>query len=209
MNCGLGPQEMGTLMEKINQHIATPIVIQANAGLPQLVNGQTLFTCPPHEYVDQLKSVVKQGVNIIGGCCGTTPEFIKQMVEQFQKTKPKPFTQNQPQEIILSSLSTSVFIGKKYPFVKIGEKINPSALKKVAQDLRTKQTSQIKEVALEQEKAGAQVLDINFGLAGINEEEAFKNIVPQLASFSKLPFCIDTTHPLALETALKLTLDGL
>lgn len=204
MNCGLGPQEMGQLMDKINQSITTPIVIQANAGLPQLVNGETVFTCPSYEYVQQLKKVVQHGVNIIGGCCGTTPQFIKEIIEEFKNEKPKPLNPTPPQEIILSSLSQSVFIGKNHPFVKIGEKINPSALKKVAQDLRTKQTHQIKEVALEQEKAGAHVLDINFGLAGIKEEEVFESIIPQLSAFSKLPFCIDTTHPIALEIALKL-----
>ena len=179
-------------------------MVQANAGIPKLIDGKTVFTCSPHDYVKQLEKIVEEGVNIIGGCCGTTPEFIKMVKEKFKDSLPKKIRQEKKSRIKLSSTTGTFMISRETPFCKIGEKINPSALKKIADDIRLESQSNMKETARKQEEAGAHVLDINLGLGGSDETKSFQRVIPEMSSFTKLPLCIDTTDPKALEEALRL-----
>ena len=202
-NCGLGPDDISELLKGINEHIDAKIVIQANAGIPKLVDGETVFTCSPTDFVAQLEAAVKEGVNVIGGCCGTNPDFIKKIIDKYKDAQPKKGKTGSKEIIYLSSRSQTHMISKDRPFTRIGEKINPSALKKVAQDLRTGSVTNIKEIAKKQEEAGAHILDVNFGLADGDEIGSFDKIIPELSSATALPLCIDTTNKDALEAGLK------
>lgn len=204
MNCGMGPSDMAGILKGVNEYISKPIVVQANAGIPQLIDGKTCFTCSVPQYIKELELMVTEGVNIVGGCCGTTPEFIKEVANHFKNSSPKKINALKNNSIKISSPSQTVLIGKDQLFCRIGEKINPSALKKVANDIKTKSCSGIKEVAKDQEKAGAHILDINMGLGGSNEAESFKRVIPELLATTRLPFCIDTTDATAMEEALKI-----
>ncbi|HOJ50589.1 MAG TPA: homocysteine S-methyltransferase family protein [Spirochaetota bacterium] len=201
-NCGMGPDDMAKILSGVNNLIDAKIAVQANAGIPKLINGHTVFTCAPDEYVDYLEPIVKSGVNIIGGCCGTTPEYIKKIISRYKDYEPKKITNRNM--IKISSSTSTVIISKKDKFCKIGEKVNPSALKKVADDIRMKSTKNIKEIIKAQEEAGAMALDINLGLGGSNEKESFERVIPEISSFTRLPLVIDTTDKKALEVALKL-----
>lgn len=203
-NCGLGPNDIAKLIQGINRHIGAKIVIQANAGIPKLIDGKTVFTCSCHDYVNQLEAIVSEGVNIIGGCCGTTPEYIQEVIARFKARKPKQAYSEKPASLKISSPSKTALIERAAPFCRIGEKVNPSALKKVANDLKTGSIAGIKEAIRDQEQAGADILDINLGLGGSNEKASFSRIIPELVSFTQLPLCIDTTDSDALEEALRL-----
>jgi len=201
-NCGMGPDDMANILRGVNDVIEARIAVQANAGIPKLIDGKTVFTCAPDEYVDYLRPIVEAGVNIVGGCCGTTPTYIKKIVERYKDYRPKQvLTKN---IIKLSSTTKTVIISRENEFCKIGEKINPSALKKVADDIRAKSTTNIKEIARQQEENGAMVLDINLGLGGTNEKESFERVIPEISSSTTLPLVIDTTDKHALESALRL-----
>lgn len=201
-NCGMGPADMAQLLKGINRFIHKKIVIQANAGIPKMIDGKTVFTCSVHNYVQEVEAAIQEGVNIVGGCCGTTPEFIQALRSRFENSPFKKIKTPEKVEICLSSPIQTVVISREGPFCKIGEKINPSALKKIADAIRKKDVSAIIETAKAQEQAGASVLDVNFGLADSNEKESFRLFIPELASAVKTPLCIDTTDSLALENAL-------
>ena len=199
MNCGMGPDLMIPMVERLVEVASVPIVINPNAGLPRTEGGKTVFDVTPEEFSDVMSQIADMGVQVLGGCCGTTPEHIRQTIE---KVKPKEFRPNTYKEItVVSSFCQAVICDKK-PII-IGERINPTGKKRFKQALRDADMDYILSQGLEQEDAGADILDVNVGLPEIDEPKMMREVVTKLQGVTGLPLQLDTTDAEALEQGLR------
>ena len=199
-NCGLGPKQMLALVEEIRRWTELPIIVQPNAGLPESVNGKTVFNVSPEEFAIYMKKCAELGVSYLGGCCGTTPKHIEEMINACKDIpasipEKKNFT-------LVSSYSETVEIGTK-PVV-IGERINPTGKKLFKEALRRNDIDYIIKEGVSQKEAGAHILDVNVGLPEIDEPEMMKSAVYNLQSVLSTPLQLDSSDPLALEAGLRI-----
>lgn len=201
-NCSVGPDKLLSVAKDLLSVTNKPIIIQPNAGLPVLENGNTVFPLPPEEFASYAKKFHDIGISYLGGCCGTTPDHIRAaknaIVDLPQSKSPniQPFT-------ALTSRTSHVFIGDTYAPVKIGERINPTGRKKMREDLQSGSFISIKKEALEQIDAGADILDVNMGVPGIDQAVAMETAITQLSMLCPVPLSIDSTDPAVIEKALK------
>ena len=200
MNCGLGPNQMIKLLPEYAKYSSTPIIVQPNAGLPMVVNGETLYDIDADEFADYMEKIVELGASVIGGCCGTTTEHIKKMTDRL-KNKEVIKIENKPYSFV-SSYSKTVMLGN-VPKV-IGERINPTGKKKLKKALNEGDIDYILKEALMQEEKGADILDVNVGLPEIDEESVMERTVKEIQGVCSLPLQIDTTNKKALEKALRI-----
>ena len=200
MNCGLGPKELLPIFREMAQYASCPLIINPNAGLPRNDHGKTVYDVGPEEFAEGMVPFVEAGAWFAGGCCGTTPEHIKALVDRCRNMDIKPLTEKD--YTIVTSYSQAVSIGNK-PVI-IGERINPTGKKKFKQALRDKDMEYILEEGVKQADSGADILDVNVGLPEIDEVEMMKNTVYELQSILPLPLQIDTTDPAAMEAALRM-----
>ena len=199
VNCGLGPEQMYTIAKRLTEVASVPIIVTPNAGLPRQEDGRTVYDVGPDEFADWMGRIADLGVQLLGGCCGTTPEYIEKMVKT---VRPKPFRANTPKHrTVVTSFSKAVVIDNK-PVI-IGERINPTGKKKFKQALRDHDLDYICSQGLQQEDAGADILDVNVGLPEIDEPKMMREVILQLQGICALPLQIDTTDRNALETALR------
>ena len=199
-NCGLGPAETLPLIEEIRRYTSLPIIVQPNAGLPESVNGHTVYNVSPDDFASQMKKAAEIGVSYLGGCCGTTPEHIKKMIEACENIsasipEKKNFT-------VVSSYSQTVEMGRK-PVI-IGERINPTGKKLFKEALRRNDIDYIIKEGLKQTEAGAHILDVNVGLPEIDEVQMMETAVKGLQGVIPAPLQIDTSDTKALERALRI-----
>lgn len=200
MNCGLGPDQMLELLKEMKEYSSTPIFIQPNAGLPVSVNGKTTYNVTPEEFAEKQLQILKNGASTLGGCCGTTPEHIKAMIdlcknEEITKISKKNYT-------AVSSYSKTVFFDE-IPVI-IGERINPTGKKLLKEALRNNDMDYIYREGVSQADAGAHILDVNVGLPEIDEPFMMVNAVKGLQSILDLPLQIDTSDTVAMEKALRI-----
>lgn len=200
MNCGLGPKELLPIFREMTQYASCPLIINPNAGLPRNDHGKTVYDVGPEEFAEGMVPFIEAGAWFAGGCCGTTPEHIKALVDRCKDMEIKPLTEKD--YTIVTSYSQAVFIGNK-PVI-IGERINPTGKKKFKQALRDKDMEYILEEGVKQADSGADILDVNVGLPEIDEVEMMKKTVYELQSILPLPLQIDTTDPAAMEAALRM-----
>lgn len=200
MNCGLGPKQMKEICKDIAKYASIPIIINPNAGLPRTENGKTVFDVGPEEFAQDMKDIVDSGAWMIGGCCGTTPDHIRETVKICSAITPKPVTEKNM--TLVSSYSKVVELGKK-PVI-IGERINPTGKSKFKQALRDHDMKYILNEAVKQSDSGAHILDVNVGLPEIDEVALMKETVSELQEVLPLPLQIDTTDPIAMEQALRI-----
>lgn len=200
INCGLGPKQMLPVVKRIREVSSLPIIVNPNAGLPVQVNGKTVYDLKADDFAQVMVKMAQIGVQGLGGCCGTTPEYIQKMIEAIKDIPCKPNTMKE--QTWVTSYASAVQIGKKA--VVIGERINPTGKKRFQQALRNKEFDYILSQALEQEEAGAQILDVNVGLPDIDEADMMKETVVRLQNVCALPLQIDTGNLEALENALRL-----
>ena len=199
MNCGMGPDLMLPMVERMVQVASVPIVINPNAGLPRTEGGKTVFDVTPEEFSDVMCQIADMGVQVLGGCCGTTPEHIRQTIE---KVKKREFHPNTYKDItVVSSFCQAVTCDRK-PII-IGERINPTGKKRFKQALRDNDMDYILSQGLEQEDAGADILDVNVGLPEIDEPKMMRDVVTRLQGVTGLPLQLDTTDAEALEQGLR------
>ena len=199
MNCSLGPDKMVSLVERMSQASSTPIMVNPNAGLPTFVDGQAHYSIDADAFSDIAIEIAKRGANILGGCCGTDPEYIQKLVE---KTKDIQLNQNIKKDItVVSSYTSTVEIGKIA--VIIGERINPTGKPRFQEALRKNDLNYILKIAIEQEDAGAHILDVNVGLPDIDEACMMRSVVSAVQSVSSLPLQLDSGNPIALERAMR------
>ena len=200
MNCSLGPDKMLPVVKEYAKYSSLPIVVNPNAGMPTVKNGETVFDIDAEEFSDIMVEIAKAGASVLGGCCGTTPEYIKKTAE---KTKNLPYTYPETkEEVLVSSYTHAVEFGK-LP-VLIGERINPTGKKKIKEALRNQDYNYILTEGLKQADLGCHMLDVNAGLPEIDEAAAITAIVSQLQGITDLPLQIDTTDAKALEQALRI-----
>lgn len=199
-NCGLGPAETLPLVEEIRKYTSLPIIVQPNAGLPESVNGRTVYNVSPDDFAAQMKKAAEIGVSYLGGCCGTTPEHIEKMIEACESIpanvpEKKNFT-------VVSSYSQTVEMGRK-PVI-IGERINPTGKKLFKEALRRNDIDYIIKEGMKQTEAGAHILDVNVGLPEIDEVQMMETAVKGLQGVIPAPLQIDTSDTTALERALRI-----
>ncbi|HEY3318493.1 MAG TPA: homocysteine S-methyltransferase family protein [Coriobacteriia bacterium] len=202
MNCGLGPEQMLPLVERMAAATALPLVVQPNAGLPRLVEGKTVFPGTPDEMGAHASRFVDSGAVLVGSCCGSSPSFTG-AISDFAKGKPV-VTRERPAGVALASPRGVVRLGAGRPLAIIGERINPTGKKALADSLRAGSVSVVREYATAQERAGADLLDVNVGAAGVDQVRMLAEAVRALSTLTGLPLVIDNVDPAAVEPALKL-----
>lgn len=198
-NCGLGPKQMIPLVEELEKHASIPILVMPNAGLPESVNGETIYNVAPDEFAGYMKQIAKMGVSYLGGCCGTTPAHLKAMIEATKDIEDKvPDFKN---ETIVASYSKSVDLSEG---AVIGERINPTGKKLMKEALRNKDMDYVLRQGITQSEAGAHILDVNMGLPEIDEKEMLCSGVYELQSVLPVPLQLDSGDAEAMEAALRL-----
>ena len=198
-NCGLGPEQMKALLPQLTACCSLPIVINANAGLPVVVNGQTVFNVEPEEFAESVKTLVEKGASAVGGCCGTTPAHIKKVVDICKDMDIIPVTDKNL--TVVSSYNHAVYFTRK-PLI-IGERINPTGKSKFKQALRDHDMEYIYKEGLTQEENGAHILDVNVGLPEIDEPKLMEEAVTGIQAIIDLPLQIDTSDTEAMERGLR------
>ena len=198
-NCSLGPKQLIPVAEEYLKYASVPVVLKPNAGLPLVENGKTVYDVGAEEFASDLAKLIKKGVRVAGGCCGTTPEYIKALTEKSAGILPVPVTGKNL--TFVSSYSHAVFFGDS-PLL-IGERINPTGKKRFKQALVEKDMEYILSEGLSQADKGVHILDVNVGLPEIDEGQMLYESVRALQGVTDLPLQIDTSSPLAMEKALR------
>lgn len=199
-NCGLGPKQMIPLVEELVSCSSTPIMVNPNAGLPESVDGKTVYNVDADEFADYMVTIANMGVSYLGGCCGTTPEHIKALIDA---TKDIPDRVPQKKnDTIVTSYSQYVELGKQTKI--IGERINPTGKKLLKQALRDNDMDYILREGITQRDAGAHILDVNVGLPEIDEAEMLCRAVYELQSVMPTPLQLDSADADAMERALRI-----
>lgn len=200
LNCSLGPELMLPIVKTLANATDLPIIVKPNAGLPQIINGVTVFDNDAEKFSDAVVKLAEAGASIIGGCCGSEPEYIRKSIE---KTSFIPLPEFEEKNItVFSSYTHSVVVGDKP--VLIGERINPTGKSKLKAALREKNINYVLGEAIRQVEAGVHALDVNAGLPDIDEKEILKRCVCELQGVTDVPLQIDTADPIALEAAMRI-----
>ena len=202
INCSLGPEQLVPIVKAISENTTKPISVQPNAGMPQLIDGKTVFPMSPADFGTWAPKLVQAGATYVGGCCGTTPEHIAAIKSALQDVEPPKFAPLR-RRLMLTSRSKTVTVDKELPTVLIGERINPTGRKKLATEIKDGSFASVKREALDQVKAGAKLLDVNMGVGGIDQAAAMKRAVTEIAQLTDAPLAIDTSDATALEAGLR------
>lgn len=199
VNCSLGPKQLSGVVDELLKVASVPVVMKPNAGLPVSVNGETVYDVLPDEFAIDVSEMVKKGVRVAGGCCGTTPEYIKSLVSASKDIEPVLVTKKNT--TCVSSYTHSVVFDESP--VLIGERINPTGKKRFKQALIEKDMDYILGEGINQQDKGVHILDVNVGLPDIDEKEMLVDSVCELQAVCDLPLQIDTSDAEAMEAALR------
>lgn len=201
-NCSTGPDKMLEVIRLIKPYSKVPLIAKPNAGLPKLIDGNTVFDMNSDDFSKYVPDFLKAGVNLFGGCCGTSFDYIKKSSIKAKGFKPMP-----PQIESISALSSTrkhIIPGIGKPLSIVGERINPTGKKKLQSELKDNKFDEVKRFALEQTISGASILDVNMGMSGINEKEMMLKTIKLLSTTSELPLCIDSSDPDVIEAAIRI-----
>ena len=201
VNCSTGPKEMVEVIEKMRQVSSIPILAKPNAGLPELEDGKTVYKMEKEEFVSYAKELTQAGANLLGGCCGTNPEFIAGLKEQV-KNLSVPSWKDEKTPCLASERKIQP-IDPDGPFLLIGERMNPTGKKALQAELREGSLKLLLSMASQQEEMGAKILDLNVGMNGIDEKATMLRAIEELGLVTNLPLCIDTSHIDIMEAALR------
>ena len=202
INCSTGPMEMIEPVKIMAEYATIPILAKPNAGLPELVDGETVYRMTPEEFAEAGAALVEAGAAIVGGCCGTTPEHIAALTAKVKGME--HITPLKSHRRILSSERKAVEIDLDGNFLVVGERINPTGKKKLQAELREGRLDLVRNMAMDQESNGAAILDINMGMNGIDELQMMKKVIYEVSSTVDCPLCIDSSHVDVIEEALKI-----
>lgn len=201
-NCSTGPDKMVEIIRTMADAVSIPIIAKPNAGLPALdEKGNTIYDMDSEEFAAGMKQLVEAGASILGGCCGTTPEYIYKLYEATASMQVRK-RQNRDKRYLASERKTLRF-GLEDNFIIVGERINPTGKKKLQEQLREGNMDMVLRFAEEQESCGAGILDINMGMSGIDEKEMMLRTLEEVAGVTSLPLAIDSSHVDVLEAALR------
>lgn len=199
VNCSLGPKALSGVVCEYLKYSSLPVILKPNAGLPKSVDGKTVFDVAPDEFACEVKKLIEKGVHLAGGCCGTTPEYIKKLVDTSKDVTPLPIKDKNI--TCVSSYTHSVEFGTRP--ILIGERINPTGKKRFKEALRANDVDYILKEGIAQQEKGVDILDVNVGLPEIDEEKMLKTAVCELQAIIDLPLQIDSSDAVAMETALR------
>ena len=198
-NCSLGPRQLRGVAIELLRNASVPVILKPNAGLPRSVDGKTVFDVTAEDFSDEVCELVKKGVRVVGGCCGTTPAYIKALTDKTRGMTPVPVRDKN--FTVVSSYTHAVKLGKAP--ILIGERINPTGKKRFKQALLENDMDHILAEGVKQQEKGVHILDVNVGLPGIDEVTVLKNAVCELQAVIDLPLQIDTSDIRAMEAALR------
>jgi 5-methyltetrahydrofolate--homocysteine methyltransferase len=205
-NCGTGPEDMLDVVVKMNETTSLPVAVLPNAGMPELVDGRTTYRMTPAVFADRMEKMADAGASLLGGCCGTTPEFIRLMVERLGRKAPAGSHMDQAKAgrtTVLAGRGAILRIGPDYPVRLVGERINPTAQKSIAAELKAGKLTELKKEGLAQAEHGADALDVNCGVPGLSEETVLPEALMALQNVVNVPLVLDSSNPLAVENGLK------
>ena len=202
INCSLGPGELLGLAKRMLAVTEKPLLVQANAGLPHVEGERTVYDIGPESYAESVRALVDAGVGIIGGCCGTTPSYIRLLDEVIKGRAPK--SRHIERALTATSAQSMVHlpVGAGHVAV-IGERINPTGKKRLQQALREGDIDYVVGMGISQQEQGADILDVNIGLPEINEAKLLPEVVERLCASVSLPLMLDSSDPVALEAACR------
>lgn len=199
LNCSLGPDQMLELLPRFTACASVPVLVKPNAGLPRSEGGKTVYDVSAEEFAETMHRIASGGAGVIGGCCGTTPAYIRRLAE---RTKGLPVSPVLPKRLsVISSYTHAVAFGGRP--VMIGERINPTGKKRFKEALRQEDIGYILREGILQQEQGAEVLDVNVGLPEIDEPAMLETCVKELQSVCELPLQLDTSDPQAMEHAMR------
>ena len=198
VNCSFGPKGLAPIVEQYLALASVPVLLKPNAGLPRVENGNTVFDVTPDEFAADVSRLVKQGVRIAGGCCGTTPAHLSAMIAACNGISPVPVTKKAHTMVCSGCKAVNLDA-----FTVIGERLNPTGKKRFRQALVERDMTYILGVAAAQQEQGAHVLDVNVGTPEIDEPTLLPDVVAEVQAVSDLPLQIDTSDPVAMERALR------
>ena len=203
-NCSTGPAQMESIISDMVTHTRIPVIAKPNAGLPFLdENGNTCYNMEAEEFAEEMEILVNAGAAILGGCCGTTPEFIRQIHDRFG-TEAKAAAARRPEGIrYLTSERITHSFGLEDGFFVVGERINPTGKKALQAQLKEGSFEKVIQFAEEQEACGAKVLDINMGMSGIDEKDSMLRALEEVSGVTNLPLSLDSSYVEVLEAALR------
>ena len=199
-NCSLGPKQLTKVAEELLENASVPVILKPNAGLPEVKDGETRFNVTPEEFSTDLTNLIKKGLRVIGGCCGTTPDYIKALTEKSQDLKPIEI-KNKNLTVVSSYTKAVKFLNSP---ILIGERINPTGKKRFKQALIENDIAYILNEGVSQQEKGVHILDVNVGLPDIDESEMLRKTVQELQAVIDLPLQIDTADVVAMENALRI-----
>lgn len=200
VNCSLGPKALAPVVEEYLRYASVPVLLKPNAGLPRVENGKTVYDVTPASFAEELAALAMAGVRVMGGCCGTTPDYISETVRATAALTPLPLTEKT--DTLVSSYTHALCFDDAP--VLIGERINPTGKKLFKEALRAGDMEYILREGISEEEKGVHVLDVNVGLPEIDEKQMLTDAVRELQAVTSLPLQIDTADPVAMEAALRL-----
>lgn len=199
VNCSLGPKALAGVVREYLRLASVPVIFKPNAGLPQVAEGRTVYDVSPADFAAQVAELAAQGAGILGGCCGTTPEYLAALTGATRDMIPVPVTHKEI--TCVSSYTHAVFFGNRP--VLIGERINPTGKKRLKEALLAGDLDYLLKEGITQQEAGATVLDVNVGLPGLDEPALLTKVIRELQAVLDLPLQIDTSDPAAMQSALR------
>lgn len=202
LNCSTGPEEMLAPVKEMVAYANIPVLAKPNAGLPELVDGVTVYNTTPEEFAAVGKKLVEEGAAIVGGCCGTTPAHIKALSDAVREIPVREISDKRRR--ILTSERKSVEIDLDGPFLVVGERINPTGKKKLQAELKEGSLDLVRSMARAQEENGASILDVNMGMNGIDEKQMMLDVIYEVSTTVDCPLCIDSSHVDIIEAALRI-----
>ena len=204
VNCSTGPAHMKYIIKGMAEVTNIPIVAKPNAGLPQLAeDGSTVYSMDAEEFVKEMQVLVEAGASILGGCCGTTPAFIQGLTDTFGKKNIAKVARKPEGMRYLTSERMTVSFGLDGNFIVVGERINPTGKKLLQAELREGTLDRVLQFAEEQEQGGAQILDVNMGMSGIDEKAMMLRALEEISGVTNLPLSLDSSHVEVMEAALR------
>ncbi len=201
VNCSLGPDALAPVVRQYLAHASVPVLLKPNAGLPEIVDGQTVYNVSPAEFAASVADLVHDGVRVVGGCCGTTPAYISALTREISDRGLMAVPVVPKDTTVVSSYTHAVTFGASP--ILIGERINPTGKKRFKQAIAEHDMAYILGEGIRQEEAGVHILDVNVGLPGMDEPALLCEAVCELQTVTNLPLQIDTADPAAMERALR------
>ena len=203
-NCSCGPKQMLQIIKSMKLYATVPLVAKPNAGMPQLINGQTVFSMKAKEFAGFAKKFFDNGVGFFGGCCGTTPDHIQALRSKIIKDKISLIKPSRKSISAVSSARSHLLLDLGKSFSIVGECINPTGKKSLQHELRQGKMSLVRSLAKQQQLSNAKMLDVNAGVAGIDEQQTLAQMIKLLSVNSELPLVIDSSTVEVIETALRI-----